>query len=423
MNAADLASTAWTNLLRRKGRTVLTSAGVVVGVSTLVLMVSLGIGLQKQFLSMFESEENLRTLSVNRQPADAPGKKKAPAGFPFAMAGQMIPITDKDLDEIRAVPGVESAAPELNLFLQVAFEAFDGQQVHLIQGVQPADEHVYAKRLVQGRMWKPGEKACLLPSAFLEKKLKASPGDVLDQKVTFKGMMKKEGEEEDVLTCVGVLNSDSFGFRGRQILMPMDLALDLRERKGSMGFVPTKKGSYLGAEVRVADPRKAQEVAARLKSSGYGVVSASDFIHQINVFFVVIESFLACIGAIGLVVSLFGIANTMAMAVLERTREIGVLKALGARDRDVGRLFLMEAAAIGALGGGTGLALAWLLGKLLNVIARAAFEIPDRVSLFHVTWWLAAGSVGFAVLVAVIAGTLPARRAAKMEPVAALRFE
>ena len=173
----------------------------------------------------------------------------------------------------------------------------------------------------------------------------------------------------------------------------------------------------------MADPRKAQEVAARLKSSGFGVLSARDLIKQINMIFLVIEAFLACIGAIGLVVSLFGIANTMAMAVLERTREIGVLKALGARDRDVGRLFLMEAAAIGVLGGGTGLGLAWALGQLLNVIARAAFEVPARVSLFHVTWWLAAGSVGFAVLVSVVAGTLPARRAARMEPVAALRFE
>ena len=420
MNAADLVSTAWANLLRRKGRTILTSAGVVVGVSTLVLMVSLGIGLQRQFLQLFEGEESLRTLTVNRAPTDA--KKKGPAS-PFAMFGQGVPLTDKDLEEIRAVPGVESAAPDLLLFMQVGFEAFDGRQTQAVQGVDAAHEPIYAKRLKKGRMWTPGEKACLLPSDLLENQLKAAVDDVLDRKVTLKGLVKKEGEEDDVLTCVGVYDSGGFVLRGGQIVMPMDLALDVRERKGSMGFFPTKKGSYMRAEVRVADPRKAQEIGARLKSSGFGVVSAVDMINQINVIFLVIEAFLACIGAIGLVVSLFGIANTMAMAVLERTREIGVLKALGARDRDVGRIFLMEAAAIGALGGSTGLLLAWVLGRLLNVVSRAAFEIPDRVSLFHVTWWLAAGSVAFAVLVSVVAGTLPARRAAKMEPVAALRFE
>lgn len=423
MSGADLFLTAWANLLRRKGRTLLTAAGVVIGVATLVLMVSLGIGLQRQFLALFDSEESLRTLSVNRMPADGPGKKRGPGAFPFGMNAQLVPLTDRDLEEIRAVPGVESAAPELNLFLSVAFEAFDGQQTQLVQGVQAGDEGIYAKRLAHGRMWTAGEKACLLPSALLENRLKASPDDILDRKVAFKGLMKKEGDEDDVLTCVGVYDSESFGLRGRQILVPMELGLDLRERKGSMPFMPSKRGSYLSAEVRVADPKRAEEVSARLKSAGFGVSSAMDLIKQINMIFLVIEAFLACIGAIGLVVSLFGIANTMAMAVLERTREIGVLKALGARDRDVGRLFLVEAAAIGALGGGSGLALAWILGKLLNAIARAAFEVPDKVSLFHVTGWLAAGSVAFAVLVAVLAGTLPARRAARLDPVAALRFE
>jgi putative ABC transport system permease protein len=422
MRGADLVSTAWANLLRRKGRTILTSAGVVVGVATLVLMVSLGIGLQRQFLSFFQSEETLRTLQVNRAPADQ--KKRGGGGFAFGMMGQIVPLTDKDLEELRAVPGVESAGPDLNLLAQVGFEAFDGRQPHFIHGVQPGDEPVYAKRLKKGRMWTAGEKACLLPSGFLENRLKGTPEDVLDRKVTIRGMMKKEGEEDDVLTCVGVYDSEAFGIRGEYLLTPLELGLDLRERKGTMMFgIPTKRGSYSGALVRVADPRKAEEVAARLKSSGYGVLSAAEMVKQINVIFLVLEAFLACIGAIGLVVSLFGIANTMAMAVLERTREIGVLKALGARDRDVGRLFLVEAAAIGALGGGAGLAFAWLLGKLLNVVARAAFEVPDKVSLFHVTGWLAAGSVGFAILVAVVAGTLPARRAAKMEPVAALRYE
>ena len=420
MSGADLLSTAWSNLLRRKARTLLTCAGVLVGVATLVLMVSLGVGLQRQFLSLFESEESLRTLQVNRMPAD--NKKKGGGGFPFMMA-QVVPLTDKDLEEIKAVAGVESVAPDLKLILLAEFESFNGRQPHLVQGVQAADEALYAKRVTHGRMWAPGEKACLLPSSLLENELKGAPADVLERKVTFRGLMKKEGEEDEALICVGVYDSDSFGLRGAQILLPLELALDIRERKGTMIGLPTKRGSYAGADVRVSDPRRAEDVAARLKSSGFGVVSAKDLIRQINIIFLVIEAFLGCIGAIGLVVSLFGIANTMAMAVLERTREIGVLKALGARDRDVGRLFLLEAAAIGALGGGCGLALAWLLGRLLNVVARAGFDVPERVSLFHVPWWLAAGSLAFAVLVAVVAGTLPARRAARLDPVAALRYE
>lgn len=422
MTAADLVSTAWANLLRRKGRTALTSAGVVIGTAALVLMVSLGLGLQRQFLKVFESEDALRTLQVSRT-ATGDGKKKPASPFPFALNQQMIPITEKDLEEMRKLPDVEAASPELNLFLQVSFEAFDGAQVLPVAGVAAGDEARLVKRLAQGRIWKPGEKACLLPKAFLEGRLHAKAEDVLDKPVTFRGLVKSEGEADDGIVCVGIIDSDALGMRGRQIFLPMDAALELRERKGTMGFFPTKKGVYLGAEVRVVDSRKAPEAAARLRSSGYTVVSASDIVQQINVLFLVLEGFMAAIGAIGLVVSLFGIANTMAMAVLERTREIGVMKALGARDRDIGRLFLIEAAVLGGLGGGIGLAIAWLAGLLLNVIARAAVGVPPDVSLFHVTVWLAGGAVGFAMLVSVIAGTLPARRAARMEPVAALRFE
>jgi ABC-type antimicrobial peptide transport system permease subunit len=113
----------------------------------------------------------------------------------------------------------------------------------------------------------------------------------------------------------------------------------------------------------------------------------------------------------------------MAMAVLERTREIGIMKALGARNRDIGRLFLAEAASIGLLGGGLGLAVGKLLGMMANAIAHPAFDLPANVSLFHVSTWLATGSVVFSIIVSVVAGWLPARRAARLEPVAAVRYE
>jgi putative ABC transport system permease protein len=220
-----------------------------------------------------------------------------------------------------------------------------------------------------------------------------------------------------------VLDTEAFGFKGRQIYLPMDQALSLRERKAAHPLLPSKRGSYLSAEARLTDPRESETVAKRLRSAGFATLSAVELLKNINLIFLLLKGFMACIGAIGLVVSLFGIANTMAMAVLERTREIGIMKALGARNGDIGRLFLAEAASIGLLGGGIGLAVGALLGMACNAIAHPAFDLPANVSLFHVSAGLASGSVVFSVFVSVVAGWLPARRAARLEPVAAVRYE
>jgi len=426
MNAGDTFGMAWANLARRKGRTALTAAGVVVGVASLVLMISLGLGLQLQVLKFFETDEALRTLTVHRVKGGDGAKKKASGPWGFGLDGQMIPMTDKDIEEIRKLPGVTAARAELNMILRVAVEGEKGSIPYAVEGILAEEEERYSKHLVGGKMWADREaRVCVVPNAFLETRLNLKTEQALGRKVTFSGFLQDETDssEDDVYTIVGVVDAEKLGFKGRQIYLPMERALTLRERKAVSPLLPSKRGSYLSAEVYLSDPRQAENVARRLRSSGYNTLSTVEIIKSVNVLFLVLECFMGAIGAIGLVVSLFGIANTMAMAVLERTREIGIMKALGARNGDIGRLFLAEAAVIGALGGLVGLGAGALVGKAVNGIAHVAFEMPAGVSLFHVSGLLAAGSVLFSVLVSVVAGWLPARRAARMEPVTAVRYE
>ncbi|HVE39004.1 MAG TPA: FtsX-like permease family protein [Planctomycetota bacterium] len=423
MNVADTLGMAMGNLARRKGRTVLTAAGVVVGVAALVLIVSLGLGIQRQVVKLFETDESLRTLTAHRTKGDGGGKKKA-AGFGFGL-DQIVPLSDKDLEELKSVPGVVSVKPQLDMFLRVAFEGA-ATVVHPVEGITPEEEQRFAGHVKAGSMWtNRTERVCLLPNAILEMKVELKPEQAVGKKVTFSGFFQADtpASDEDVYTVVGILDDDAFSFKGRPIFVPMEHGLALRERMAAHPMLPSKKGSYLSAELRLADPRTSEDVAKRLRNLGYSSMSTRELLKIINMVFLLLEAFMACIGAIGLVVSLFGIANTMAMAVLERTREIGIMKALGARNGEIGRLFLAEAAAIGALGGVFGLAVGALIGKMLNGIAHLAVDLPANVSLFHVSFLLAAGSVGFSMFVSVVAGWIPARRAARMEPVTAVRYE
>jgi putative ABC transport system permease protein len=131
------------------------------------------------------------------------------------------------------------------------------------------------------------------------------------------------------------------------------------------------------------------------------------------------------VGSIGLSVASLGIANTMVMAVLERTREIGVMKAVGAEDQDIRWLFLAESAVIGAAGGVIGLIFAWILGRTINFAANVYFVSTgfQKENLFTIPLWLVGAAIGFAVLVSIGAGLYPADRAARIDPTRALRHD
>ena len=148
---------------------------------------------------------------------------------------------------------------------------------------------------------------------------------------------------------------------------------------------------------------------------------------QVNLVFLIVQAILGGIGAIALVVAGFGIANTMIMAIYERTAEIGLMKAVGARNRDVMSVFLGEAGAIGLLGGVLGVTVGAALSQLINVIglaylsAQTGGEGPE--TLVHTPLWLVAFSIGFATLAGLLSGIYPAMRAATLRPVSALKYE
>jgi putative ABC transport system permease protein len=124
-------------------------------------------------------------------------------------------------------------------------------------------------------------------------------------------------------------------------------------------------------------------------------------------------------------VASIGLVNTLVMAILERRREIGIMKAIGASDTDVKGLFFAEAGVMGVFGGAVGVALGWTIGRVINLGANVYLKRqhfpPEQI--WFVPWWLVAGAIAFAIVVSLLSGLYPASRAARLDPIQALRYE
>jgi putative ABC transport system permease protein len=183
--------------------------------------------------------------------------------------------------------------------------------------------------------------------------------------------------------------------------------------------------TYQTLTVKVQHAQASQDVEDKIKALGYSAFSLSDALTAAKRGFIILDIMLSLIGSIALAVSSLGIVNTMVMSILERTREIGIMKAVGGSDADVRGIFLVEASSIGIIGGVAGVAIGWIVGRAINFGANIYIKSQggDPGDLFSLPLWLVAGSIGFAIVVSLIAGSYPARRAARLDPIQALRHD
>jgi putative ABC transport system permease protein len=426
MTLRDLARTAFGNLSRHRVRTVLSAVGVTVGILTLVTMVSLGVGVHRETARTFQRAglEQMRVYPATEE-RDTPDA--------VAWQKRTVTITPELVEEMRARSDVvEAYGRELapwgaDISLRVEGQALSVSVGDFHWGL--SDPFSIPPEIVAGEDLQPDARGGIVVSAKAMRELGYADDEFADLIGREVALVLKEprGEmAEFPFRVVGVLETTygvEAGFFGTKIGM-QDM-LDLNGWWYNDPDILAHEG-YDEMIVRAASLDDVDVIVAALEARGYRVESLKIMASVMDKAMIVMETMLGSVGGLALFVAAIGIANTMVMAVYERTREIGILKAIGASPGDVRRLFVAEASLIGLVGGVVGTVFGWVLGLGLNAAFLAYLrwqEMPMEGTFFVVTGWLVALALTFATVVGLLAGLYPAARAARLDPLEALRYE
>jgi putative ABC transport system permease protein len=431
----DLIELAARNMRNARLRNALTTMGIAVGVASMVAMLSLGIGLQGfanhqlmksgMFQTVFvTSRQDIRNMEEN---ADAkPGESPV--------------LNDDARARIAALPGVEEVAPEIRAMADVEYG--DKTNLTLVAGLPWSTRDEDAVEKVKGRFFSSANADEVLLQRDFAKKLEKDPDWVLGKILTLRYAERQSSESDANLSIertdkqfriVGILDEEPFGgmrmVSRARVFLPTGTAEAMRmmQPADTQQLVRSTPGerTYTMLTVRMQSAAYAEKVEESVKTMNFSAYSYLDATRSMRRFFAVLDMFLGIFGSLALAVASLAIVNTLVMAVLERRREIGIMKALGASDADVKKLFFAEAATMGLAGGALGVALGWVIGRAINLGTNVYLQRMkmSAENLWTVPLWLVAGAISFSVLVSVLAGIYPAVRAARLDPVQALRYE
>lgn len=449
MKPRDLTELAGRNLREALLRNSLTTLGIAVGVASLVAMLSLGAGLQN-LASQRLSQSGLFNAVFVTPRTNFGGFGRAER----LTEGPAVPPRTLDEDARRSIeklPDVVEVYPEVRFPTEIHF---DGNSfTTMVAGVPPSDRNNGAFDDMKGAFFSdPNASEAILQIDFA-RQLSNQPDTLLGKQIVLRYAERQPlpaapatdksaadaapgfslVPHEQSLRIVGIVETEpspGFGGLGRgRLLIPLAVAEKLsvaqtNDLRDLLRDGPARH-SYESLTVRMKNASKVQDAENTIKQMGFGTFSLMDAAHNLRLFFAVFDLLLGIFGSLALVVASLGIINTLVMAILERRREIGVLKALGAADRDIRRLFFVEAGAMGLLGGIAGVILGWLIAQAINFGTDAYLtrqKLPS-ITIALVPWWLVAAAIAFAIVVSLAAGMYPASRAARLNPIEALRYE
>jgi putative ABC transport system permease protein len=434
MKFRDLAQLVWSNLNRMRTRATLSAAGVVVSTAAIVILISLAVGLQRS------AAESLSVMGDMNEITLLGGAFRLLRERPSSSDSGR--ITPKALAELAQRPGVVAVTPRESLLAQAQI-SLDGVTSFVgVIGIDAQQVRNLSLRAKSGSLALGRQQVLVgaqVEESFVDprdRKRKIGRVDLQDKMLKLTLTQTSPDGRTDKhtvrLQVAGVLAE-----RGSQDDYSVFLALpDLEDlNTWAIGQRPNPaRDGYSRATLVMAAPDQVLPFQQELGDQGFLTYSAKSYLQGINIFFLVVQAFMGGVGVIALVVAGISIANTLTMAIYERTREIGLMKAVGATNRDVMSVFLSEAGSIGALGGLGGITVGWCTSLVINLIAKLyigaqavlvgnAGENAAVPNVAFVPLWLPVFVLIFATGIGVLSGVYPAQRAVQLNPVTALKYE
>lgn len=470
MNLMDLLRMSSSNLRRRKLRTFLTVLGVVIGTASIVVMISLGLGMKQAMYQEIEEYGGLKTINVR-------GAEGGDSMY-YGLGGESQEESEKHVDDaclsdLKMLEHVESVEPVYTMSSMMLKGSYEGyvelmamtpeglkaRKIELSQGTLPKKNSGQLE-LVYGNMvfmnfyergtgnsyWDTGEVPDIdfaKDSLFLimdGDSYNASRNDGAMGMGGEMGIGGDEGEEapravkKHVVRACGMVAGgvDDYNANAYYVFCDLDTLKKVLKKEFAGRVIPgqpqTKNGKplkefcYSYAQVIVDDADNVAEVSNMIKEMGYNTETNAELMDSVERQMGIIQAVLGGIGAVSLFVAAIGIANTMMMSIYERTKEIGVMKVLGCSLKNIKGMFLMEAGFIGIFGGIVGNILSLMMSGAINFLAGQSDMVSTGgADISYIPFWLMLASIGFAMLVGIVAGYFPAKRAMKLSPLEAIR--
>lgn len=465
MKTKDLILMSLRNLNRRKLRTFLTVLGVVIGSISIIMMISLGFGMTDSTKKQLASAGSLTQIYIypaNRyggdMDEDGNQKKKKP--------DKIAKLDDATVEKLKKIPHVEAVLAAEQFEAQINVKNLQGYAS--ILGVDPAEYAKFDIKLDSGRLLQEGDVNQVVMGRDVLRWL-SNPQrprmngheerDPLTTKMFLTlntgGGYDPEGQKSEPnkpnkkypIEAVGVFRDDDYD-NNYYMIMPIDYLRKIKKDAKKLqagnkqngfndymfGGREDKENKYNNIKVKVDSVDNVQKVQEQIEAMGLKPHSLNDILVEINNSSKTQRLILGGIGAVSLLVAAIGISNTMVMSIYERTKEIGVMKVIGASVSDIKKMFLTESAFIGLLGGLVGIVLSYAISTLLNYLGvkygfagnmsgggfSPDFD-PSQLKMSIIPVWLALASLVFSALIGIVSGYFPAKKATKLSALEAMR--